>query len=124
MRVFRTKSFERFARRNRISDQSLCDVAQRVVRSESVADLGGGVFKCRFARPGRGKSSGFRFVILYRKEERLVFAHGFAKNKMANTSPEEDVVLRMLARELLYASEPQIETACTTGFLAEVSCVG
>lgn len=38
------------------------------------ADLGGGVFKQRIARPGGGKSGGFRMIILMRAGERAFFA--------------------------------------------------
>jgi hypothetical protein len=35
------------------------------------ADLGGGVIKQRIARPGEGKSNGYRSIILFRKGEQF-----------------------------------------------------
>jgi hypothetical protein len=53
VRVFKTKWFERYARRERIGDQDLRDAIKRAERGLVDADLGGGVIKQR-AR-GRGK---------------------------------------------------------------------
>lgn len=42
---------------------------------------GGGAIKQRIARPGQGKSGGFRTLIVFRASTRAVFVHGFAKNE-------------------------------------------
>jgi len=44
-------------------------------------DLGGGIIKQRVARPGKGKSGGYRTVIAYRARNRAVFLFGFAKSE-------------------------------------------
>ncbi|WP_349626969.1 type II toxin-antitoxin system RelE/ParE family toxin [Rhodopseudomonas palustris] len=54
MRVFKTKAFARFARRERISDPRLLDAVQRAERGLIDADLGSGVIKQRIARAGEG----------------------------------------------------------------------
>jgi hypothetical protein len=122
MRVFRTKPFLRFCRRHVISDYSLCEVVQRVFDAGADADLGGGVFKQRTARPGSGKSGGFRLVLLFRKRERLVFVHGFAKNEKSNITHGEIIAARDLAELLLNYSEEQIDQACKNGTLMELIC--
>ena len=43
MRVFKTKAFDRFARRERITDDALREAAYRADHGEIDADLGGGV---------------------------------------------------------------------------------
>jgi len=68
LRIFKTKSFVRFARRERISDASLCEAIRRAERGLIDADLGGGVIKQRVARAGQGRSGGFRVLIAYRAE--------------------------------------------------------
>lgn len=120
VRVFKTRVFGKFAQRKRITDTQLSDVVHRFERGEAFVDLGGGVFKCRVARPGAGRSSGYRFLIFCRKEERLIFAFGFAKNERRNISEEEDRKLHRLCDELLKASDLQIEGSCRTGALKEV----
>ena len=66
MRVFKTKGFARFARRERISDANLGEAVRRAERGLVDADLGGGVIKQRVARPGQGKSGGYRVLVAYR----------------------------------------------------------
>jgi hypothetical protein len=47
LRLFNTRWFARFARRERISDATLADVVRRAERGLVDADLGGGVIKQR-----------------------------------------------------------------------------
>lgn len=95
MRLFKTKSFIRFARRERISDASLREAVQRAERGLVDAELGG-VIKQRVARPGQGRSGGYRVLPAYRVNTLSVFLYGFAKNERDNidgdelaTSPED-----------------------------------
>ncbi len=39
----------------------------------SVADLGGNIYKIRVKSDNRGKSSGFRTIVVYKKEDRVIF---------------------------------------------------
>jgi hypothetical protein len=73
LRVFKTKVFALFARRERISDASLRDAVRRAERGLVDADLGGGVLKQRVARPGEERSGGYRVPIAYRANTRSVF---------------------------------------------------
>jgi hypothetical protein len=50
--VFKTKEFERFARRERIT-------VHRAQRGLVDADLGGGLIKQRVPRAGQGRSGGY-----------------------------------------------------------------
>jgi hypothetical protein len=81
LRIFKTKSFARFARRERISDASLCDAVQRAEQGLIDAQLGGGVIKQRVARPRHGRSGGYRVLIAYRPRTLSVFLYGFAKSE-------------------------------------------
>jgi hypothetical protein len=124
MRVFKNKAFSRFADRNEISDEDLCEAVQRVSRGLSDADLGGGVIKQRIARKGAGKSSGFRSMVLFRKEDRAVFVHGFAKKDLSNITPKELKALKKLAKIMLGYSDSQLATVVASGALVEVQCNG
>jgi hypothetical protein len=77
--VFKNGWFAKFARKERISDRSLCEAVARVEAGLIDADLGGGLIKQRVARPGAGESGGYRTLIFFRIETRAVFAFGFAK---------------------------------------------
>jgi hypothetical protein len=64
------------------------------------ADLGGGVIKQRAARPGQGRSGGYRLLVAYRAKHRVVFLYGFAKRERENIEPDELVTLREICREV------------------------
>jgi len=78
--------------------------------------------KQRIARPGRGKSSGFRTVILYRRSVRAFFVYGFAKSDRANITQDELAALRELASEMLAYDDAEITKAIESGPLIEVTC--
>lgn len=121
MGALKTKAFARFARKAGLSDEALADAARAVKEGRYDADLGGGVFKQRVARPGGGKSGGFRTIVLFRIGRRCFFAHGFAKNEKANVSARELEALKKLANLLLGLSDAQIGEAVKAGALLEVN---
>ena len=67
MPIFKNAWFSRFARRENIKEAVLVDAVTRAERGVIDADLGGGVIKQRIARPGQGKSGGYRSIMLFRK---------------------------------------------------------
>lgn len=124
MRVFKNKAFARFADRNDIPDQELCDAMERVARGLVDADLGGGVIKQRIARKGEGKSGGFRSMVLFKENLRAIFVHGFAKKDVANVNPRELKALKKLAKIMLAYSDDQLASLLVSGILVEVKCNG
>jgi hypothetical protein len=83
-------------------------------------DLGGGVIKQRIARPGKGKSGGYRTIILFRRGERAVFTYGFAKSDRANIDADEEKQFKEAARHVLRLTEKQIEELLKNGDFVEV----
>ena len=120
MRVFKTKSFVRFARRERITDRSLCEAVRRAERRLVDADLGGGVIKQRVARPGQGRSGGFRMLIAYRAKARSVFLFGFAKNERDSVDDDELATLREIGKGFLTADDTALARALAEGIIQEV----
>jgi hypothetical protein len=121
VRIFKTKWFVRYARRERIGDHSLCGAIERAERGIVDADLGGGVIKQRIARTGQGRSGGFRLLVAYRSGDRAVFLYGFAKNERDNIEDDELATLREIAAGWLEANGERLERAIEEGFLQEVS---
>src|SRR5207247_2105038 len=107
---------------NGISDKALCEAIQDAERGLIAAGLGGGVIKQRLARPGQGKSGGFRAMILYKAGARAFFIHGFAKNERDNIRDDELAALRKLASELLACDDGAIARVIARGTLMEVVC--
>jgi len=77
--IFRNKAFTRFARKAGLGDATLCEAIRDAERGLIAADLGGGEIKQRIARPGQGKSGGYRTLIIFKMRARALFVHGFAK---------------------------------------------
>lgn len=84
------------------------------------ADLGSGVIKQRVARPGQGKSGGYRTLILFRKGDRAIFAFGFAKKAQENISKTDLALLRRAASEALAWSAEELDQLVTSGALVEI----
>jgi hypothetical protein len=120
VRIFKTKFFSRFARRERISDASLREAVERAERGLVDADLGGGVIKQRVARPGQGRSGGFRVLLAYRAKTRSVFLFGFAKNARGNVEDDELATAQEIARVWLEADNRALAKALTDGIIQEV----
>jgi hypothetical protein len=120
MRVFKTKVFTRFARKEHINDQNLIEAVERVEHGLIDATLGGALIKQRVARPGAGRSSGYRVVIAFRTKERAIFIHGFAKSDQANIGAKELEVLQGIADAFLSASFEMLEKAISDGKLFEI----
>jgi hypothetical protein len=122
VRTFRTKAFTRFAGKAGITDEMLCRSVTDANQGLIAADLGGGVIKQRIARPGHGKSGGFRTLIVFRAGARAVFVHGFAKKEKDNISKDELLALRKLAGELLAYDDEVLARVLAVGALVEVAC--
>lgn len=84
------------------------------------ADLGGGVIKQRVARPGQGRSGGFRVLIAYRARTRSVFLFGFAKSARGNVDDDELATAREIAKGWLEADAKAIAKAVAEGIIQEV----
>jgi hypothetical protein len=121
LRIFKTRWFTRFARGERITDSSLSEAVARAGQGLIDADLGGGVIKQRVARPGQGRSGGYRVLIAYRAGHRAVFVYGFAKRERENIAPDELVTLREIAGRWLAAAAEHIAQALDEGILEEVA---
>ena len=120
MRIFKTKWFVRYARRERIEDQSLSEAVERAERGIIDADLGGGIIKQRVARIGRGRSSGYRMLVAYRCGDLAVFLYGFAKKERDNIEDDELESLRNIAGDLFDCTAECIEKQVKDGRLQEV----
>ena len=121
MRVFKTKPFARFAAKEGIADAVLRDAIRRAEAGLVDADLGGGVIKQRLARPGQGKSGGFRSIVLFRRQATAFFVYGFAKNDRDNIDRQELKAFRLLAAEMLALNDKELQAAIKNGTITEIA---
>jgi len=120
VRIFKTKLFAKFARRERIPDASLSEAIERAGQGLVDADLGGGVIKQRVARQGQGRSGGYRTLIAYRLGDFAVFLFGFAKKDRDDITDGELDVLKITAAQWLADASKIIKDA-KAGILIEVN---
>ena len=122
MRVYKTKEFGRFARKERITDARLCEAVERAGKGLIDADLGGGLIKQRIARQGQGRSGGYRTLMAFRVNERTVFVYGFAKNERDNIDADELKYWQGVARAYLQMIDVQLAILIEQNELKEVNC--
>jgi hypothetical protein len=120
MRTFKTRWFARFARREDISDEALLEAIEQAERGLIDADLGSGLIKLRVARPGKGKSGGYRMIVAYRSHDRAVFVFGFTKSEQENIGPEDLKTAKDIASELLVATDDQLNAAVAAERILEI----
>ena len=120
MRLFKTSWFNRFAAKEGILDTDLRETVNRLEAGQADADLGGGVFKVRAARPGEGKAGGYRVIVFFKSKERTFFVYGFAKSGKDNIDKGE---LRAYKRDAKIAhrlTDEQIDERIRKGTLIEI----
>jgi len=101
----------------------LREAVKRAERGLVDADLGGGVIKQRVARPGQGRSGGFRFLLAYHAKIRSVFLFGFAKSARGNIEDDELETAREIARLWLDAGDKALARALMEGIVEEIDHV-
>ena len=121
MRIFLVRSLERFVRRENISHGRLLEAIARAEKGSIDADLGGGLIKQRIARPGAGRSGGYRTIIAFRSGNRAVFLYGFAKSERDNIGSDELAELRRIGANWLNAAKETLASALHEGALKEVT---
>jgi hypothetical protein len=120
VRIFKSRWFQRFARKEGIADALLCEAVERGEKGQIDADLGGHVIKQRIARLGQGKSKGYRTIILFQRGARAFFVYGFAKSHRANIDDDEQEQFKEAAKHVLALTEKQLAELLNRGDFIEV----
>ncbi|HWH82545.1 MAG TPA: type II toxin-antitoxin system RelE/ParE family toxin [Burkholderiaceae bacterium] len=116
------RTAETQARKQGLAASSLCIAVGEMANGLFDADLGGGLFKKRIARPGQGKSGGYRTLVATNRGSRWVFVFGFPKNERSNIDTDEEEALKKLAAHLLSLTGQAMAKAKQAGELIEVDC--
>ena len=120
MRIFKSKWFAKFARKEHITDAKLCEAIENAEQGIVDADYGGGVIKQRIARPNEGKSGGYRSIVIFRRGELSFFVYGFAKNEQDNIDESDERDFKELAKIVLALSDAELKTLVDSGKYVEV----
>ena len=122
MAIYKTRWFNRWARKQGLDDLSLCSAVREMVAGLYEADLGSGLVKKRIARSGQGKRGGFRTLVATNKGDRWFFLFGFPKNERSNIDKDEEEALKKLASHLLSLTPQALEKVKRDEELKEVNC--
>jgi hypothetical protein len=60
-------------------------------------------------RVGKGKSTGFRTIVLYKKKDRAIFLYGFGKNEKSNINTTELLYFKKFGSDLLALDPKQLD---------------
>jgi len=97
----KTKWFNKWAKKNIITDRKLLKTLENISNNLGVVNLGGGLYKVRTPGFGRGKSGGFRTVVVFKEEDITIFVYGFSKTGKDNLDKEELKYFKKLTKDLL-----------------------
>jgi len=120
VRIFKNMWFDRFAEKERITDGELRDIVSLLEVDQADANLGGGVYKVRLARPGEGKSGGYRIIVFFRSEEHTFFHYAYLKADRGNINRKELQVFKKLAKKLLVMTDMQLTEAVRARDFVEI----
>ena len=120
MRIFKNTWFTRFAGKEDITDGELKEAVNQLETGQADADLGGGVYKIRIARPGEGKAGGYRVIVFFKSEERTFFVYGFAKSAMSNIDEKQLKDFKRTAKAVLTLTEKQLDDIIKMGKYLEI----
>ena len=81
-----------------LDDEAIKQAAKEITQGLIDADLGGGLIKKRIARGNRGKSAGWRCLIVRHSDDIAVLVHLFPKGEKANITAKEKKNLLKLAK--------------------------
>jgi len=119
--VFKGTWFSRFAGKEGITDGGLRGLVNDVLEAGLAdADLGGGVYKVRIARPGEGKSGGYRVIVFFRSGERTFFHYAYPKSSRDNINQKEMRSFKRMARINLAMSNSELADAVNAGEFVEI----
>jgi hypothetical protein len=120
VRVFKNTWFARFAEKEAISNEELRRIVDQLEAGQADADLGGGVFKVRVARSGKGKQGGYRVIVFFRSGDKTFYQFGFPKSGMANISDKKLKKYKVMAKVYLAMTDEQLREAVQDGEFAEI----
>ena len=121
MKIFKYRTFEKWAKKQGVSDDDLKKAIIEIENGLIDASLGGNVYKKRLGKSGQGKRGAFRTILLIKLGDKVIFAHGFSKGEQGNITKNELEGFKIMAEAFLNLSNAQINTLIDNKNLIEVS---
>ncbi|MBF0411026.1 MAG: type II toxin-antitoxin system RelE/ParE family toxin, partial [Candidatus Riflebacteria bacterium] len=120
MKKYKTKWFTKWSHKKSIADKALLDGIVLVESGGSGVSLGSGLYKIRLAGQSKGKSGGYRTLLIYKKEHIAIYIYGFNKSEQDNINDKELKMYKQLADTFLSLSIADINKAVQAGELIEL----
>ena len=115
-----TKWVRKWARKSRIPFAHLVSAIEIIEDGLSTSELGSSLFKVRIPGKNRGKSSGFRLLIVFKINERAIIVYGFSKSEKDNLDRKELEMFKKLSGDLLAMTNEEVEEAKRQGIFFEL----
>ncbi|WP_265277106.1 type II toxin-antitoxin system RelE/ParE family toxin [Nostoc sp. KVJ3] len=71
MKIYKNRTFDRWARKEGLNNLSLCNAVNEMAAGLYDADLGGGLFKKRIAKPGKGRENAPYLLIKTKRDSKM-----------------------------------------------------
>jgi hypothetical protein len=120
MRVFKYRKFQKWMKAEKILDSILIEAISEINDGLFDTNLGGGLYKKRIVRQGRGRRSGYRVLLAFQRQKKFFFIYGFAKNEIDNINDKAKEVYQRLGQYYLSLTDEQLVYFIKTGELIEV----
>ncbi len=120
MKIFKYRTFEKWAKKQGVSDDDLKKAILEIENGLIDANLGGNVYKKRLGKSGQGKRDAYRTILLMKLGDKIIFAHGFSKGEQGNITKNELEGFKVMADAFLNLSTVQIDTLINNKNLIEV----
>lgn len=120
MLIFKTRYFSRWAKKMNVSDSRLAKAIAEMEAGLIEVELSKNLYKKRIALQTRGKRGGGRTIIIYKKQEKVFFIYGFAKNEKENISTIETEAFKRYGDILLNMDQKQLNDAIIDHEIMEV----
>ena len=120
MKIFKYKIFEKWAKKQGMSNIDLKKAIDEMQNGLIDANLGGNVYKKRIGLHGKGKRSSHRTIILMKIQDKAIFAHGFAKGEKGNITKNELEGFKTMANAFFSLSDEKIKILIDKQNLIEV----
>jgi len=120
MKKLKTKWFNKWAKKQKLSNEKLLLAIADMQNNLSSVNLGGGLYKVRVSSEGSGKSSAYRTIVVYRENDRAVIVYGFMKNEQENISIVRLKNLKILAKDILSLDDKLLSALINDGIFVQI----
>jgi hypothetical protein len=121
MRIFKYRTFDKWTKKQGLADDDLRKAIAEIEQGLIDANLGGNVYKKRIARQGKSKSGSYRTLLLMKQSDKVIFAHGFAKDEQGNITKNELEGFKTMATAFFNLTHEQLKHLCDNQSLIEIN---